>query len=73
MISAPAPVMALVERIITDLDAETSGDREIAQFRLENADAQQMALLLQLVRFNFYALRAPLLAGDPNPNPNPDP
>ena len=47
MISAPAPVMALVERIITDLDAETSGDREIAQFRLENADAQQMALLLR--------------------------
>ncbi len=47
LISAPGPVMQLVERIITDLDAETSGDREIAQFRLENADAQQMALLLR--------------------------
>ena len=47
LISAPPAIMALVEEIISDLDAETSGDREIAQYRLENADAQQMALLLR--------------------------
>jgi hypothetical protein len=38
-----AEIMSLIESIIRDLDAETSGDREIAQFRLQNADAQQMA------------------------------
>jgi len=47
LISAPPAIMSLVEEIIDDLDSETSGDREIAQFRLENADAQQMALLLR--------------------------
>ncbi len=47
LISAPPAIMILVEEIIRDLDAETSGDREIAQYRLENADAQQMALLLR--------------------------
>lgn len=47
LVSAPPAIMTLVEEIIRDLDAETSGDREIAQFRLQNADAQQMALLLR--------------------------
>lgn len=47
MVSAPPAVMSLIEEIIRDLDDETSGDRAIEQFRLENADAQQMALLLR--------------------------
>ncbi|USN98216.1 MAG: hypothetical protein H6810_08490 [Phycisphaeraceae bacterium] len=47
MVSAPPAVMELIEEIIQDLDNETSGDREIAQYRLQNADAQQMALLLR--------------------------
>ncbi len=47
MVSAPPAIMTLIEDIIRDLDEETSGDREIAQFRLVNADAQQMALLLR--------------------------
>lgn len=47
MVSAPPAIMALIEEVIRDLDAETSGDREIDRYRLENADAQQMALLLR--------------------------
>lgn len=47
LISAPSALMVLIEEIIRDLDEETSGDRTIEQFRLENADAQQMALLLR--------------------------
>jgi type II secretion system protein D len=47
MVSAPPAIMALIEEVIRDLDAETSGDREIVRYRLENADAQQMALLLR--------------------------
>lgn len=47
MVSAPEAIMTLIEDIIRDLDEETSGDREIAQYRLKNADAQQMALLLR--------------------------
>jgi len=47
LVSAPPAIMTLIEDIIRDLDEETSGDREIEQFRLQNADAQQMALLLR--------------------------
>ncbi len=47
LISAPPEIMALIEGIVRDLDEETRGDRQIASFRLGNADAQQMALLLR--------------------------
>lgn len=47
LVSAPPAILRLITDIVTDLDGETSGDRQIAQFRLVNADAQQMALLLR--------------------------
>ncbi len=47
LISAPPEIMTLIEGIVRDLDEETRGDRQIASFRLANADAQQMALLLR--------------------------
>ncbi|MEM1185613.1 MAG: secretin N-terminal domain-containing protein [Planctomycetota bacterium] len=47
IVSAPPDIMSLIASIIDDLDDETRGDRRIARFRLENADAQQMALVLR--------------------------
>ncbi|MBM4108607.1 MAG: hypothetical protein FJ255_07315 [Phycisphaerae bacterium] len=47
IVSGPADVVALVHEIVSDLDSTLSGIREIATFRLVNADARQMAQLLQ--------------------------
>jgi type II secretion system protein D len=52
IVSAPADIVALVGQIIEDLDSTLSGIREIATFRLVNADARQMAELLRGV-FNL--------------------
>ncbi|MEZ6242870.1 MAG: secretin N-terminal domain-containing protein [Phycisphaerales bacterium] len=46
LIKAPPELMDLIVTMIHDLDAETRGDRVIEQFRLVNADAGQMQLLL---------------------------
>lgn len=52
IVSGPADIVALVSEIISDLDSTLSGVREIATFRLTNADARQMAELLRGV-FNL--------------------
>ena len=45
-IKAPPELMTLITAMIEDLDSETRGDRVIEQFRLINADADQMQTLL---------------------------
>jgi type II secretion system protein D len=47
MINAPAEVVKLVRDIIEDLDSTAAGSRKIEKFQLKNADARQMARLLQ--------------------------
>ncbi|MFG0283745.1 MAG: secretin N-terminal domain-containing protein, partial [Phycisphaerales bacterium JB039] len=44
---APPSVMGLIEDIIADLDASDPWGRKIEKFRLTNADARQMAAVLQ--------------------------
>ncbi len=49
LIKAPPEMMNLIATMIEDLDGEKRGDRVIEQFRLVNADADQMqSLLVQL-------------------------
>lgn len=45
-IKAPPELMTLITAMIEDLDGEKRGDRVIEQFRLINADADQMQTLL---------------------------
>lgn len=47
LVSAPAPVVELIENIVVDLDASPSGERRIERFQLEHADAFQTAQVLQ--------------------------
>jgi type II secretion system protein D len=47
MIAAPKEVVALVREIMEDLDSTAAGSRKIEKFQLKNADARQMARLLQ--------------------------
>ncbi|MHC4616100.1 MAG: secretin N-terminal domain-containing protein, partial [Planctomycetota bacterium] len=46
IVSAPAQAMELIERMIHDMDASTSGSKNIRIFKLENADALAMAEIL---------------------------
>ncbi len=46
LIKAPPELMSLITTMIEDLDGEKRGDRVIEQFRLINADADQMQTLL---------------------------
>lgn len=46
LIKAPPELMELITTLIEDIDGETRGDRVIEQFRLINADADQMQTLL---------------------------
>jgi len=47
VVVAPPSVLALVEDIINDLDTTKAGERRIATYRLENADARAMAEVLR--------------------------
>jgi type II secretory pathway component GspD/PulD (secretin) len=47
LVNAPTPVVALIEKIVLDLDGSTSGERRIERFQLEHADAYQTAQVLQ--------------------------
>ena len=47
VVVAPPAVLALVEDIIDDLDTTRAGERRIATYRLENADARAMAEVLR--------------------------
>jgi len=47
LVAAPEPVMTLIEEIIYDLDRSKSGERQVERFQLDNADAEQMALILR--------------------------
>ncbi len=59
---APKESMALIERMIKDLDGSSSGSQNIRIFRLVNADADQMANVLKELfnlqrRGNLYVLK----------------
>ncbi len=47
LVVAPAPIIDLIDAIITDLDRDQRGDRAIRTFRLINADADAMQRVLQ--------------------------
>jgi type II secretion system protein D len=47
IVSAPPPMLILLEAMIAELDSSASGAREIRVFSLENADAENMANLLR--------------------------
>jgi len=47
LVSAPTSIVDLIESILLDLDGSTAGSREIATFRLVNADARAMAEVLR--------------------------
>ncbi|MFO0874387.1 MAG: secretin N-terminal domain-containing protein [Phycisphaerales bacterium] len=47
IVSAPRDSMAMIERMIRDLDSSTTGAQNIRVFRLTNADAQAMADILK--------------------------
>lgn len=49
VVNAPPKIVALLREIITDLDDNSAGARKIEMFPLRNADARQMAALLQRV------------------------
>lgn len=49
VVNAPPKIVTLIRAIIQDLDENSSGARKIEMFRLRNADARQMAALLQRV------------------------
>ncbi|MBL0926119.1 MAG: hypothetical protein IBJ11_00510 [Phycisphaerales bacterium] len=47
IVSAPPAMMVLIDSLIADLEASAAGNRQIAVFNLENADAQNMAEILK--------------------------
>ncbi len=47
VVSAPPPMMVMIETLIADLDSSASGARRIKVFELVNSDAEQMAELLR--------------------------
>lgn len=49
LLNAPPQVVKLLKELIEDLDSTAAGARKIEIFRLKNADARQMATLLQRV------------------------
>ena len=46
IVSAPRESMALIERMISDLDTSSTGSKRIEVFKLQNADADAMAEIL---------------------------
>ena len=46
MVTAPSESMALIERMIRDLDSSSTGSKKIEVFKLQNADADAMAEIL---------------------------
>ena len=46
MVTAPGESMALIERMIRDLDSSSTGSKKIEVFKLQNADADAMAEIL---------------------------
>lgn len=46
-ITAPEPVMNLIVEMVEDIEKSSAGARKIEYFRLKNADARQMAVLLR--------------------------
>ncbi len=47
IVRAPRESMALIEKMVADLDGSTSGSQNIRIFKLANADASQMARILK--------------------------
>lgn len=47
LVAAPSKMLSLIEEIVRDLDTTSKGVRTIEKFRLQNADARQMAVLLR--------------------------
>ncbi|MCA9280719.1 MAG: hypothetical protein H6812_08515 [Phycisphaeraceae bacterium] len=47
VVSAPPPMMIMIETLIDDLDSSAAGARKIRVFELANSDAEQMAELLR--------------------------
>lgn len=46
-ITAPEPMMVLITEMIGDMESSSAGARKIEYYRLKNADARQMAVLLR--------------------------
>ncbi len=46
-ITAPAPIVTLLSEMIEDIEASSAGARQIEYFKLQNADARQMAEVLR--------------------------
>ena len=72
IVSAPAGALGMIERMIRDLDATSTGAQSIRIFKLENADAVAMAEILTDLfnltrRGNLYVLRPRELAEDALP------
>ncbi|MCE2883907.1 MAG: hypothetical protein LW806_03265 [Planctomycetaceae bacterium] len=71
IVKAPRESMALIEKMIKDLDGSTSGSQNIRIFKLTNADADSMARILKELfnlrqSGNLYVLK-PREDGDPAP------
>lgn len=47
VVNAPKPVLELIRAIVIDLDTTRAGERDIRRFRLVNADAEAMGVLLR--------------------------
>ncbi|MCA9310311.1 MAG: hypothetical protein KDA21_03845 [Phycisphaerales bacterium] len=47
IVSAPPPMMVLIEALVETIDSSQEGDRDIVVFTLENADAENLAEMLR--------------------------
>jgi type II secretion system protein D len=73
LVSAPPPLMVLIEQVIEDLDSTTRGDRNIEIFRLANADAGQLsAVLARLFNLTQQGERLVLVPTGRDDNADPD-
>ncbi|MCA9287081.1 MAG: hypothetical protein KDA05_00765 [Phycisphaerales bacterium] len=74
VVNAPRPVYELIRAIVTDLDTTKAGERDIRRFRLVNADAEAMAVLLRdLFQLRqqgdaYVLIPTNTLPGGPNPD-----
>lgn len=73
VVNAPPKIVALIREIIHDLDDNSAGARKIEMFRLHNADARQMAALLQRVFRLEQQGNALVLVPNKNQDPQPVP
>ncbi len=70
IVSAPPPMMVLIEALVETIDSSEEGDRDIVVFTLDNADAENLAEMLRdLFRLsqqgNIYLLVPSRIGGGP--------